>query len=113
MLIDGDHTEDGLRMDIKHMLEYIPQKELWVLMHDSFNPGCRSAIVDTPWEDYPYVHFVDVDFVPGIITPCGDFKGQMWGGFALAVIKETKCKLPLERGEICKLQFDQLQSMPV
>jgi hypothetical protein len=61
-------------------------------MHDSFNPDCRQGMADASWAASPYVHFVELDFVPGVFQSRPDFfYRQMWGGFALALL------LPVER----------------
>ena len=37
-LIDGDHTESGVRSDIENLIKYIPPKSFNINLHDSFNP---------------------------------------------------------------------------
>jgi glycosyltransferase involved in cell wall biosynthesis len=91
VLIDGDHSADGVRRDIEIILQYVPKRPMFVMMHDSFNPECRRGMMSARWQDSPYVVWVDVDFVPGRIIE-GDnnkFKGEMWGGLALALISPT------------------------
>ncbi len=41
VLIDGDHTSEGGQQDIETVLTYVPRTPMAVLMHDSFNPGCK------------------------------------------------------------------------
>ncbi|WP_334820188.1 glycosyltransferase [Nostoc sp.] len=87
LLIDGDHTADGVRRDIETVLTYVPKQPMFVMMHDSFNPECRRGIMTAKWQDSPYVAWIDVDFVPGrIIEGDNVFKGEMWGGLALALL---------------------------
>ena len=38
VLIDGDHSTDGVRRDIDNILRYKPSTTLYIIMHDSFNP---------------------------------------------------------------------------
>jgi hypothetical protein len=97
ILIDGDHSAEGTKRDIGCLLPYIPPKPLLVVIHDSFNPGCRRGILEGGWEKSPYVSWVDIDFVPGRITEDkGPFEGQLWGGFALAYLLPFPRKDPLE-----------------
>lgn len=84
ILVDGDHTPEGARHDIDNALQIVPQRPLAIVMHDSFNPDCRDGIAAANWRGNPYVHAVDLDFVPGIFTSQPDAFRQMWGGFALA-----------------------------
>ncbi|WP_414548188.1 glycosyltransferase [Anabaena sp. CCY 0017] len=87
LLIDGDHTADGVRRDIETVLTYVPKKPMFVMMHDSFNPECRRGIMTANWQISPYVAWIDVDFVPGrIIEYDNAFQGEMWGGLALALL---------------------------
>ena len=90
VLIDGDHSADGVRRDIEMILTYVPQRPMFVAIHDSFNSECRRGITTAKWQDSPYVVWVDVDFVPGrLIEGNNLFKGEMWGGLALALLSPT------------------------
>lgn len=48
------------------------------------------------WRSSPYVHFVEVDFVPGILHDNREIFGEMWGGFALALMLQEKRVKDLE-----------------
>ena len=48
VLIDGDHTYDGVKADLTALLAVRPDRPLWILMHDSINPGCRAGIAEAP-----------------------------------------------------------------
>lgn len=87
VLIDGDHSADGVRLDVLPLLDYTPRCPLYVLMHDSFNPECRRGMREAPWSESPYVRWVNLDFVAGRIDEGpGPARGQMWGGFGLAYL---------------------------
>ena len=88
VLIDGSHTEDGVRNDINALLRYKPVGPLYILMHDSFNPGCRKGIRTADWAASPYVHLLELDYVHGRLMPKdeGASYREMWCGFALAVL---------------------------
>jgi hypothetical protein len=92
VLIDADHTEQGVRGDIERVLRYRPQQPLYMVMHDSFNPGCRKGIKEASWSENPHVHLVELDFVTGRFVndeSASDYR-QMWNGFALAVLLPQK-----------------------
>jgi len=85
ILIDGDHSPEGVKRDITSLLSYVPQKPLFVMLHDSYNPGCRQGMLEADWARSPYVAWVDIDFIPGrIVEHDGPFHGELWGGLALA-----------------------------
>lgn len=96
ILIDGDHSAEGIKRDIDCLLSYVPKKPLFVMMHDSYNPECRRGMLGIDWEQSPYVGWVDLDFIPGrIIEHNGPTKGEMWGGLALAYFRPTVRQGPL------------------
>lgn len=88
ILIDADHSEAGVRGDIQSVLARTPAVRTFVLMHDSFNPGCRRGILTAGWEAHPHVHLVEVDYVSGSVVdqPGSPADGQLWGGLGLAVL---------------------------
>jgi hypothetical protein len=85
LLVDGDHSTEGVKRDINCLLSYVPRKPFFVLLHDSFNPGCRKGMLEADWARSPYVEWVDLDFIPGrLVEQKGPFGGELWGGLALA-----------------------------
>lgn len=90
LLIDGDHSARGVEADIHGILEYVPSCPMYVIMHDSFNPDVREGIRRARWAANPYVHSVEIDFIPGVLHQGGDADREMWGGFGLAVLRPEK-----------------------
>lgn len=92
VLIDADHSEEGVRRDIEHVLNYIPSQPLYIIMHDSFNPGCRKGILKANWSVNPHVHLVEADYVLGRFISKEEKKlyREMWCGFALAILLPEK-----------------------
>ena len=89
VLIDGDHTAAGVSSDISGLRRYHPRCPMFVVMHDSFNPDVREGIRTAPWLANPYVHAVELDFAPGVLTLDPSAYREMWGGLALAVLLPT------------------------
>jgi hypothetical protein len=85
-LVDGDHSSQGVRNDLNAVLEQRPLRRAWIAMHDSFNPACRKGIKDADWNK-PWVHQVEVDFVPGHLQSRPSIGGEMWGGISLAEVR--------------------------
>lgn len=101
VLIDGDHSKNGVKSDIENILRYEPKKPLYILIHDSFNPVCRSGILEANWNGSPYVHFVDIDFLHGTMYEKEIFGSQMWQGFTFALLlpEKRKSKLSLSKSQ--------------
>ncbi len=89
VLIDGEHTVNGVKNDITHFLKYIPKSNIHVVFHDSFNPICRKGMKKANYTSCPYVHYVELDFISGVFNP-GKLYRQMWGGLGLVLLKPEK-----------------------
>jgi hypothetical protein len=87
VLVDGDHSADGVRKDINNLLRFKPTVPMYIVMHDSFNPECRRGLREADWAGCPYVHAVELDLVAGSVNPSPAFRGQLWGGLALGILK--------------------------
>ncbi|QGM96095.1 class I SAM-dependent methyltransferase [Methylocystis parvus] len=88
VLIDADHSVEGVMRDIALVLDYKPREPMLVLMHDSGNPATRQGILSVDWARNPHVRLVDLDFVPGQIIEHSvvNGRGEIWGGLALAYL---------------------------
>lgn len=109
ILIDGDHSSEGVRRDINLVLSYVPKKTTLLVMHDSFNPGCRQGMLEADWVNCPHVLWVDLDFVPGrVIESTNDnpFGGEMWGGLALAILSPESRSQDLTVLQSARTSFD-------
>ena len=90
VLIDGDHSESGVLADANALINYVPDRQVYVVFHDSFNPACRSGMLMADWRRSPYVHFVEIDFVPGVYHHEAFDTAKprsMWGGFAFVMLR--------------------------
>jgi hypothetical protein len=90
VLVDGDHSAAGVLADLNNILRFQPRHPTIVMAHDSFNPDCRTGMLQARWADSPHVHLVEIDFQNGYIFEISN--GQMWGGLALAVLLPEKRK---------------------
>ncbi|MGV8108412.1 glycosyltransferase [Methanospirillum sp.] len=108
ILIDGDHSAEGIKRDLETVLTYTPKKPLLIVMHDSFNPECRKGMLEVNWEKSPYVQWVDLDFIPGrIVETEGPSHGEMWGGLGLVYmspqIRESNVQVNISANQMYKL----------
>jgi hypothetical protein len=113
VLIDADHSSNGIRRDIELVLQYVPHEPMIILMHDSGNPDCRTGILTADWAANEHVHFVDCDFVPGQIIEHSviDGHGEVWGGFALAYLNGAKRNGPPILTEGAKTSINRLHTV--
>ena len=109
ILIDGDHSTEGVRFDIDAVLRYVPLRPLYVVFHDSFHPPCREGILTASWQACRHVHYVEVDFVPGVFhhdafdtAPAR----SMFGGLAVALMLPEERREPLVVHQCQKGLFD-------
>lgn len=92
VLVDADHSREGVRRDLNLLIHRRVSRPLWIMMHDSINPGCRAGMLDVDWNASPWVHYVELDFITGrVIEHGGLATGELWGGLGLA------CMLPEPR----------------
>jgi hypothetical protein len=109
ILIDGDHSTEGVRSDIEIILRHVPRCPLYVVLHDSFYPPCRKGMLSAGWEQSEYVHYVEIDFVPGVYhykafdTAPPRF---MCAGLALALLLPEKRKDQLTVYQSQKALYD-------
>ena len=109
VLIDGDHSTEGVRSDINAVLRYKPVCPMFIVFHDSFHPPCREGILTADWAACEHVHFVEIDFVPGVYH----FEAfdtamarSMFGGLAVAMMRPERRVKPLIIGQCQKGLFE-------
>lgn len=108
VLIDGDHTRDGVRRDIQHVLKLHVKEPLAIMMHDSFNPAVRAGVLDVDWSSHPHVHELELDFSCGVFfeKPFDTASARtMWGGLACALLLPERREGPLEVSQSQSLAF--------
>jgi hypothetical protein len=96
----------GVLKDLEFILTLKPKNQMVVLMHDTFNPGCRQGILAASWARNPHCHFVDVDFCPGVLHPDDSCQRQMWGGLGLALFRPEVRQQPLEVKRTHQITFE-------
>jgi hypothetical protein len=79
VLIDGDHTQAGVRTDLNNVLQFLPRYPTTTMAHDSFNPDCRTGMLEARWADNRHFHLVEIDFQHGSIFDRTKPPREMWG----------------------------------
>jgi methyltransferase family protein len=82
-LVDGDHSYEGVRADIKTLLESQATGRSVILVHDTMNAEIRTGLESLELERYPKIVYYEPDFVPGYIYREGVCRGAAWGGIGL------------------------------
>ena len=62
------------------------------VIHDSFMPKCRKGMMEADWASSPYVHVVEIDFIPGRFNsdPAESSYRKMSCGLAVAMMPSVK-----------------------
>ncbi len=78
VLVDGDHSADGVRADIGDLLESPSVSRTVILLHDTLNESVRAGLEQVAYEKLRKVQFVDFDFVPGKVMSEGPQTNEYW-----------------------------------
>jgi hypothetical protein len=86
VLVDGDHTADGVRRDVEDLLASDALRHTVVVLHDTLNEVVRAGLEAIDYGVYPNVRFVELDFSPGRVAAQGELRGQCWNGLGVIVL---------------------------
>jgi hypothetical protein len=99
MLIDGDHTADGVRKDLSDTLASPAVQQTVIVLHDTMNDEVRAGIESSlAAHELPKVALVDLDFVPGYLARREPYRLQLWGGLGVIVVGGRGTGLPPAAG---------------
>jgi hypothetical protein len=85
VLVDGDHSVDGVRTDVNDLLESPSVGRTVIVLHDTLNESVREGLEQIADDNYEKVRFVDFDFVPGKVMSEGAQVDSYWSGLGLIV----------------------------
>jgi hypothetical protein len=88
-LVDGDHTSEGVRADLISLLSSPAVGRTVILLHDTMNEVTRAGVQGVPFEDFPKVRYVELDFLTGYMGRHTIFSGQLWGGMGVVIVDES------------------------
>lgn len=86
VLVDGDHTAEGVRADLVSLLSSPAVSRTLILVHDTMNEVVRWGVKAVRFESFAKVSHVNLDFLTGYMARNGPFAGQLWGGFGLVLV---------------------------
>ena len=85
-MVDGDHSADGVRQDMEHLLASDALRRSVILIHDTCNDEVRRGLLAGQLESVPKVRYVDLDFVAGHLSHGDPYHHQLWGGLGVALV---------------------------
>jgi hypothetical protein len=90
VLVDGDHSTEGVRRDVEDLLDSPAIGHTLILMHDTMNEVVRAGLEQVAYGGYPKVAHVDLDFVAGYMFQEPELKYELWGGLGLVVVEAAR-----------------------
>jgi hypothetical protein len=94
VLVDGDHTAEGVRRDIEDLLAAEAVRSTVILVHDTMNEVVRAGLEQVDYEEHGKVGYVELDFVPGYVFREPSLEGELWGGLGLIVVESERPRPP-------------------
>jgi hypothetical protein len=94
VLVDGDHSPEGVKRDIEDLLSAEAVADTVILVHDTMNELVRSGLERVAYEEFPGVGYVELDFVPGYMFREPSLRHELWGGLGLIVVESERTRPP-------------------
>jgi hypothetical protein len=86
VLVDGDHSTEGVRRDLEDLLASPAIAETTILLHDTANEVVRAGIDSVPLDDYEKVSYAELDFVAGYMFKTPEMLNELWGGLGFVLV---------------------------
>jgi hypothetical protein len=86
VLVDGDHTSDGVERDTRDLLASAAVNTTVIVFHDTMNDEVRAGLAHIDIEAEPKVTYYDPDFLAGRLHYRSALHHQLWGGFGVMVL---------------------------
>jgi hypothetical protein len=89
VLVDGDHSADGVRRDLEDLLASAALTKTTILIHDTSNPTVRRGLDAIDYASHAKVAEVDLDWLAGYIFTNPHFGHELWGGLGRVLVDAT------------------------
>jgi len=86
VLVDGDHSADGVRLDAEDLLASAAIDRTVILFHDTANEEVRAGLDAVDFDAHRKVAHVDLDFVAGSVFSDLSLKDEIWGGLGIVIV---------------------------
>jgi hypothetical protein len=90
VLVDGDHSAEGVRRDMEDLLNSRALGQTVILAHDTLNEEVRQGLQEVDYDAHEHLAWVDLDFVPGYVARLPERFGECWGGLGLIIIDDER-----------------------
>ncbi|MFT4034538.1 MAG: class I SAM-dependent methyltransferase [Patulibacter sp.] len=93
VLVDGDHSTDGVRQDIEDLLASQACAHTVIVLHDTTNEVVRAGIEQAEAASWPHVAYVEYDLVPGYCFATPGLRYELWGGLGVIITNAGRLSL--------------------
>lgn len=90
VLVDGDHTAEGVRRDMVDLMASPAVGETTILVHDTANDIVRAGLTSFEDEHGGEALYLDLDFVAGHLSHGEPYHHELWGGLGLVVVDRER-----------------------
>ncbi|MGI8557048.1 MAG: class I SAM-dependent methyltransferase [Solirubrobacteraceae bacterium] len=86
VMVDGDHTPEGVRRDIEDLLDSAAVARTVILIHDTANERVRRGVDAVRFAAWPKVAHVELDWIPGQLFAEPELRNELWYGIGLVIV---------------------------
>ena len=90
VVVDGDHSPDGVRQDIEDLLDSRALANTIVLIHDVANERVRKGADAVRFPAWPKVAHVELDWIPGQLFAEPELRNELWYGLGLVIVDASR-----------------------
>ena len=103
VIVDGDHTAEGVRRDIEDLLDSAAVARTVILVHDTANERVRQGLDAVRFAAWPKVAHVELDWIPGQLFAEPELHNELWFGLGLVLVDSSR--LAYRNGSIYEQRF--------
>jgi len=89
VMVDGDHTPEGVRQDLEDLLDSPALARTVILVHDTANERVRAGVDAVRFAAWPKICEVDLDWIPGRLFAEALLRNELWYGLGLVLVDVT------------------------
>jgi hypothetical protein len=90
VMVDGDHTPEGVRQDIEDLLDSAAVARTVILIHDIANQRVRRGVDAVRFAAWPKVSHVELDWIPGQLFAEPALHNELWYGIGLVIVDSSR-----------------------
>jgi hypothetical protein len=90
VMVDGDHSPEGVRDDLRDLLDSRALAHSVILIHDTANERVRQGVDSVHFAAWPKVAWVELDWIPGQLFAEAELRNELWYGIGLVVVDSSR-----------------------